>query len=257
MSEKPIQSIEEFLKHVREDAADWPTEQPRWFRGESNEFTTPLLPSLYRLSNDRVQENQLLQTFRAKAPGFSTERLPNREHTDQWLYLAQHCGLPTRLLDWTEAALVGLYFALTYGNPVIWMLNPLELNNLTFELPECPQEFLLPWHRPKHGTNPAMENVSGAWGDKNAVPFPMAIQPQYVHTRLSAQRSVFTVHGTRKESINIFASSRILKKYKIDPHYRDEIKRDLTILGITESVVSPDLDGLAIDLKRQFLSEST
>jgi len=58
------------------------------------------LPKLYRKKN--YNENYLLQEFRRKAPGFVSNDIPKRNETDQWLYLAQHYGLPTRLLDWSE-----------------------------------------------------------------------------------------------------------------------------------------------------------
>src|SRR5882672_2698179 len=123
-----ITSVEEFVTIVRTDSAAWPVEQPRWFRGEPASCPTPLLPGLYRSATGGPRENQLLQTFRARASAFSSEPLPDRKKTDQWLFLAQHVGLPTRLLDWSEGALIALYFALHASDPVVWMLNPLHLN---------------------------------------------------------------------------------------------------------------------------------
>jgi hypothetical protein len=83
-----IRSVEEFVTTVRTDSAGWPVEQPRWFRGEPAGISTPLVPSLYRISSGSSRENQLLQTFRARASAFSSDALPDRKKTDQWLFLA-------------------------------------------------------------------------------------------------------------------------------------------------------------------------
>jgi hypothetical protein len=128
--------------------------------------------------------------FRARASGYH-DVVPTREHTDQWLFLARHAGLPTRLLDWSESALIALYFALKEDNPVIWMLNPLELNQLSYD-PSLGQvrEFPLVWHDPGGALNPAFENLRGAWeNDRFGVQLPLAIHPAYVHPRLRSQRS--------------------------------------------------------------------
>ena len=253
---KTITSVEEFVERVRTAAAAWPVEQPRWFRGEPN-VDTRLLPSLYRMPNGAELENRLLQTFRSRAAAFSTDPLPDRKHTDKWLFLAQHVGIPTRLLDWSEGALIGLYFALKSERPIVWMLNPLYLNHFATasrgERNEL-REFPLPWFNPvQRGRNMANENMRGAWErDAVGIEVPMAIHPTYVHHRLRAQHSCFTVHGKRKASLDLMVSGDMLKRFEVDPESRPSIQRDLATLGVTESVAYPDLDGLARDLVDRF-----
>src|SRR5262249_39703683 len=82
-----------------------------------------------------------------------------------WLFLARHAGLPTRLLDWSESALIALYFALKEPKPVVWMLNPLDLNDLSYSAPSQirPRQFPLPWHHPgPRQISPAFENLRTA-----------------------------------------------------------------------------------------------
>ena len=124
-----IQSVEDLIVAVRDDSSDWHPKEPKWFRGEPD-VNTALTPTLYR-GGFAPHENALLQMFRARASGFH-ETLPMREHTDQWLFLARHANLPTRLLDWSEGALIALHFALKECKPVVWMLNPLDLNDLSY-----------------------------------------------------------------------------------------------------------------------------
>jgi len=268
-----ITSIENFIEMVRADSTSWNPMEPKWFRGEPRSLT-PLLPTLYR-EGLATFENPLLQMFRSRASGYH-DVVPDVERTDQWLFLARHAGVPTRLLDWTEGALIGLHFALQENEkePVVWMLNPLEMNRLSTPSdpamlpdPNGIREFPLPWHdpdpdpppwfprvRPRAATNPAFENLRGAWEqDQHGGDLPVAIYPTYVHPRLRAQRACFTIHGKRKEGLNSLVPDTLLKRYDIDPARRKSILKDLSFLGVTDSVAFPDLDGLAKELKARFL----
>src|SRR5690242_14333114 len=117
----PVCTVEEFISTSLAATAG---REHLWFRGEPADTPTPLLPKLYRRPHN---ENKLLQTFRQRAP-VSSSYCPEVKATDQWLFLVQHVGLPTRLLDWSESGLVGLFFALLCKNPVVWIIDPFELN---------------------------------------------------------------------------------------------------------------------------------
>lgn len=246
-----IKSIEQFIGEIRKGSEKWHQNEPRWFRAEPSCCETPLMPSLYR-GVPPYHENELLQMFRQRGSGYS-DVVPDRDHTDQWLFLAQHVGVRTRLLDWSEGALIALHFAIKKHEPAaVWMLNPLELN-VQSHVPDDrrPREFPLTWHGEK---NPAFQNIRGAWeDDEPGVGLPVAVYPTYVHPRLRGQRACFTVHGKRKEGLSTMVTdSGILQRYELDPASRDLMRRELQLLGITDSVLFPDLVGLAEELRERF-----
>jgi FRG domain len=105
------------------------TESDLWFRGQpSAEYQ--LVPNLLRYKNKIMPENEdekllakytksieyvipsfeiALSEFKRKAHGF-IDHSPKNDF--EWMFIMQHYGMLTKLLDWSTNALVGLYFAI-------------------------------------------------------------------------------------------------------------------------------------------------
>ena len=110
-------------------------DQPFWRgHGRSDWLLRPSVfrPDPRRPEVARYDKSALIGHFRVRAPTMAHK---NTEPDDYfgWLFLAQHYGLPTRLLDWTESPLIALYFAVEENveaaDGCIWALNPVGLNS--------------------------------------------------------------------------------------------------------------------------------
>lgn len=279
-----IKNITEFIDTINNDLSKWPPKTRPWFRGESGKGQS-LCPKITKYEAN--QENHLLQSFRRQAGGLSN--VPFREHIDMWLFLAQHYGVPTRLLDWTEGALMALYFAINRAeyeyDPRVYMLNPRRLNEFagikTNEL-NYPLSFgntvselyiQLAWQNRDVGLDKIIQdseerlkqNQQNRDTDKIKIyldtlkklnlKIPIAFPAIYQDYRMISQRSCFTIHGEALKPIEeILKENKIellgcLFTYNIDVRERSTILRHLNILGISAATIFPDLDHLAEDLR--------
>ena len=96
-------------------------------------------------------------------------------------------------------------------------------------------------------------NISGAWGkDTVGTIIPVAIFPTYVHSRMNAQKSCFTIHGFIKSPLSEIVDEQILKSYIIPEEKVTKFRNDLRMIGVTHSSVFTDLDHLSKDLEEAF-----
>ena len=127
--------------------------------------------------------------FVSRAPSRSHRPCPAADDFFGWLFLAQHYGLPTRLLDWTESPLIAMYFAAREhpdDDGCIWALQPNGLNRDLVDL-----DGLIMMQNPR-ATKIAENAFTGnGWPE----PVTIAIDGQEIDPHMLAQMSRFTVHS--------------------------------------------------------------
>jgi hypothetical protein len=199
------------------------------FRGQKDS-RWDLLPRIARINSLFINHNferleaDLIDEFKRLARPYLSSDLLN----SPWdlLALAQHHGLPTRLLDWSTNPLVALYFAFinqdkTVQNRMVWMLV-IEKESIA----HCQEHS--PFNNPK----------------------TVVFKPNHITQRLVSQNGWFTVHKFIKKDnrfikLNVnTAYKKRLFKFTIQNSAREEILKRLDTLGINEFTLFPGLDGL-------------
>lgn len=248
-----VAAVTRLIEEWTPAGVDWYV-QP-WFRGHGN-AAWELEPGAYRnprtrrvAGSDYYSEKQLLQTFKLRAPTYLSH-IPSSDW--EWLFLMQHYGLMTRLLDWTEGALIALYFAVRdndgKSDAAVWAMSPWWLNKQTtgsFDLFRADDSLV-------KGLAPGT--------DKHRLRgrLPLAITPIQANARIVAQRGTFTIHGTERGSLDRLAKARgrkppCLQRILIPGDSVSGIRRELAISGINEALVFPELSGLCREIQTDFL----
>jgi hypothetical protein len=131
-----IYSVSDFLAQLQRRNR---VMQPIWYRGQGR-LTWPLKPTISRIAGGLSAESPLITRFKQDALALIAERPANEW---EWLFVMRHHGVPTRLMDWSESPLVGLYFAVKEhlkSDGVVWNLLPIELNRAANISPRHPSE---------------------------------------------------------------------------------------------------------------------
>jgi FRG domain len=251
-----VASVSDYLKLAERFTEEWFPEETTWgpwFRGQSD-ATWALRPSMYRYSRPkrhiRDLEDEMRQEFVVRAPSLGPERPQN---SWEWYFLMQHSGAPTRLLDWTESALIALFFAVKGKGPkngadaAVWILEPWKLNESAANIKEViapGAELGMVAKHAKRYRPWLPDRYSNTKGLKEK--FPIAIYPTHFSRRISSQRSCFTVHGSDLDGFNHLPATfgKYLIKVIIPAKKAHAIEKNLSVAGVDEVTIFPDLDGL-------------
>lgn len=247
-----------------------------WFRGHAT-IVGQLTPRFHRrYGNPFIQtlrqdmEMELIEAFKRDVRAIAPTQLPDEDDTLGWLYLMQHYHAPTRLLDWTENALAGLFFAL--GRPgsgefkkdgELWAMLPWALNREAVGVYGIPLlgersavlAFLTReiYHNNRVALARAIADeyasVLKKWRE-DPRPFdrPVAFEPRRDFPRMLVQSSVFTIHPhpTAGNTITeILHDERELVRYIVPARSKEKLWADLRSLGITDRTLFPDFEGLS------------
>ncbi len=240
--------------------------QPTTRRGKKQWRLSPKI--LRNLSEDDASpknytsknECSIFNLFRLQAPTRHAS-LPEIDDYARWMTIAQHYGLPTRLLDWTGSILVAAFFALNSDQkpdkerdqepPVIWALDPGGLNGQQ-GLPTATAIFR---KNSKIWNSTVKEIGRGKPVSQDRI---LAVVGEEVAPQMTVQQACFTFHESTTPLEEFHGadgkinSEDVLVKFEFskDSATREWLHVHLVSAGIRSSTLFPDLSHLASDIER-------
>lgn len=241
-------------------------EQWKWESWQINaEYN--ILRKFYRLADQKGLEvpiseklrNNLAQEFNP----FGALDLTDLNKSETWLppyllevaALAQHYGIPTRLLDWTYDPFIALYFAFrgaltNSGNIVIWCLNKEYLSFLKPTTNQINVNFITPHYAGNPNLN-AQKGLFTHWPIQTQSPFQQNCALMAGQSKLTDRTPLDLLI---KQSFNAKDDSTIIfKKLVIPCSEAKEGCQILDKLGYDTGRVFPGYDGIAKQILNKHL----
>ncbi len=158
----------------------------------------------------------------------------------EWVFLMQHYGVRTRLLDWTTDPLIALYFATTERasnispeGAKVYMMDPVSVNKETIGLEAVISLNQEEWG---HYLEPKSADAD----------FPICVAPAHIDPRVVAQASVFTLHGYFLKRLDDYTPLLPhIAALEIEADAIADIRAELDLLGYDRARVFPELSTIA------------
>lgn len=246
------------------------------YRGHGNHQKFQLVPGVFRwkeLSDGRSvgEYSQLEYNILADFISESCRYIKDIPTNDivAWLEVAQHFGVPTRLLDFTENPLVALYFACSSSSETdasVWIINEAYYNQFYFGSP------LLHASDTKHliGDIVSWEIMYQQRPSADQIQYsqyPIIYRPAQREERMSTQSSVFMLWGALRMPLEDIISSDNYMDFEhksekpqkglithiiIPRDIKKHLLSQLNELGINEKFIYPGLDGVGKYIKSKY-----
>lgn len=241
----------------------WDSELERYrsrcaYRGMADSGQS-LKTSLMRLGGPYDElERHLLRNFRK----YAHRSVVERDSLWHWLSVAQHYGLPTRMLDWTYSPYIALHFATTDlaqfdRDGVIWAVNYVHAHEL---LPEALTERLR-----QEGANvfttEMLSKTIGTFEELESLspePYVLFLEPPSIDDRIVNQFAFFSIASNARLELDqwLRGHPKMWSRITFPADLKWEIRDKLDQANITERVLLPGLDGLSRWLTRHYSPKS-